>query len=712
MSTEASSSRVPTIDEVQEIVQETLDEKLTNGDISELKVGRNTVRLLSNNIELSGDIETTGSTTIWDGADGRIGTDLVDGVSIDEASTIVWSSLQTFNAGIDMGGDIDMGSNNTVVNLPSPSDPSDAATKNYADSIEQGLEIKDSVVVATESNINLGSSANPNPVDGVNLTDGDRLLLKEQSDATENGIYVASTATDPTTWSRSTDANEDSEVNSGMFVFVEEGDTNSNRGFTLTTSDPITLGSTSLNFTQFSGAGQINAGDGISKSGDTLSIDASVLTGSFLGSTSNNLDVQIASGLEDNSSNSIRVQGDEIADGFLSEGSNPHQISLNTASGLEGDGSNNLRVRGDSIADGFLSEGGQPHQISVNIGAGVESDGANNIRVSGNQVAGNFLSEGSSPQQVSVNLGSGLSDDGSNNIELTNDTISITGGDGITGSSISLGGSGTISVDPSDFAGLSLGSSGSPANLDVQIGDGIRRDGSDNIAVDAADLTGNFIGSSSDNLSVNIGNGLEGDGSNNIRINPQDIVGNGLEEANATTLGIATDGIGSNELDQSVSYSFTASQTIQISQPGSGASNIISLTNTNSSDRLEFTVRSDGSFGFRTNDNSAGTSRDIFTVDPGDGDVTMQSANIVPSTAGNLSIGTTNDYFNEMHATKFITHSPEPRSPAEAWYSLSSYTGGSMEMEEMLADVIEALKNERYKRTELEKRVEYLEQQI
>jgi len=164
--------------------------------------------------------------------------------------------------------------NARVTNADKPTNDSDLATKSYVDSIEQGLDVKDSVRAATDgTNIDLTSSTDPNPIDGVTLNDGDRVLLKDQTDATENGIYNAATATDPTTWVRADDADEDSEVTDGLFTFVAEGTNFDNRGFVLTSDDTITLGTSDINFTQFSGAGQINAGTALLKDGDTLNVD-------------------------------------------------------------------------------------------------------------------------------------------------------------------------------------------------------------------------------------------------------------------------------------------------------------------------------------------------------------------------------------------------------------------------------------------------------
>jgi hypothetical protein len=160
------------------------------------------------------------------------------------------------------------------VTVPTPTNSTDAVTKAYADAITQSLDIKDSVRVASTANIDVASALiNGSTIDGVVVATGDRVLLKNQTTTTQNGIYVvvASGAA-----SRSTDANTSAKVTSGMYVFVSEGTVSADMGYVLTTNDTITLGTTSLTFTQFSGAGQVTAGTGLSKSGNTLSIDTTV----------------------------------------------------------------------------------------------------------------------------------------------------------------------------------------------------------------------------------------------------------------------------------------------------------------------------------------------------------------------------------------------------------------------------------------------------
>ena len=107
-------------------------------------------------------------------------------------------------------------------------------------------------------------------IDGVSLSVGDRVLVKDQTTGSQNGIYVVAAGA----WSRSTDADAPNEITAGLYTFVTEGSTHSDSGWVLTTNDTITIGTTSLTFSQFSGAGQIVAGDGLTKTGNTLNVGA------------------------------------------------------------------------------------------------------------------------------------------------------------------------------------------------------------------------------------------------------------------------------------------------------------------------------------------------------------------------------------------------------------------------------------------------------
>jgi hypothetical protein len=153
-----------------------------------------------------------------------------------------------------------------LTNVADPTSDQDAATKIYVDAIRSGLDVKDSVKVTTTGNITLSGTQT---IDGIAISTDERVLVKSQTTGSENGIYDCKSGG----WVRSSDFDSSAEVTSGAFVFVEQGSTNADAGFVLTTDGTITIGTTALSFTQFSGAGQISAGDGLQKVGNALSVD-------------------------------------------------------------------------------------------------------------------------------------------------------------------------------------------------------------------------------------------------------------------------------------------------------------------------------------------------------------------------------------------------------------------------------------------------------
>lgn len=150
----------------------------------------------------------------------------------------------------------------------------DLTPKWYVDGVAAGMDWKASVRAATVgANITLSGSA-PNTLDGVTLAANDRILVKDQSTPAQNGIYYVSVLGTGSngTWTRATDADVSAEVTGGMSAWVNEGTVNADTAWTLVTNDVITLGSTSLTFTQTSGLGQITAGAGLTKTGNTIDI--------------------------------------------------------------------------------------------------------------------------------------------------------------------------------------------------------------------------------------------------------------------------------------------------------------------------------------------------------------------------------------------------------------------------------------------------------
>lgn len=152
-----------------------------------------------------------------------------------------------------------------ITNLATPSADTDAATKGYVDATRSGLDVKQSVRAATTANITLSGEQT---IDGVSVVSGDRVLVKNQSTGANNGIYVASASS----WARAGDFDTDSEVTGGAFTFVEEGTVNADSGWVLSTDGAITVGTTALTFAQFSGAGSITAGNGLTKTGNTIDV--------------------------------------------------------------------------------------------------------------------------------------------------------------------------------------------------------------------------------------------------------------------------------------------------------------------------------------------------------------------------------------------------------------------------------------------------------
>ena len=135
-----------------------------------------------------------------------------------------------------------------ITNLAAPTGDNDAARKADVDAARTGLDVKVSCRVATTANITLSGTQT---IDGIAVVANDRVLVKNQTTASQNGIYVCAAGA----WTRATDADTDAEVTAGMFTFIEEGTTNADTGWVLSTNAPITVGTTSLTFTQFSGAG-------------------------------------------------------------------------------------------------------------------------------------------------------------------------------------------------------------------------------------------------------------------------------------------------------------------------------------------------------------------------------------------------------------------------------------------------------------------------
>ena len=169
----------------------------------------------------------------------------------------------------------------TITNLGSPVNASDAATKSFVESTAQGLDVKDSCVAATTANITISTALNNgDTLDGVTLSTNDRVLVKDQSTSSENGIYVVGSSP-----ARAADLAAGADA-AGMFTFIEQGTTNADNGFVCTSNKgSAVVGTNNLAYAQFSGAGSVTAGDGLDKSGNTMSVDLKANGGLVIEST-------------------------------------------------------------------------------------------------------------------------------------------------------------------------------------------------------------------------------------------------------------------------------------------------------------------------------------------------------------------------------------------------------------------------------------------
>lgn len=171
-------------------------------------------------------------------------------------------------------GDISWGSHK-ITNLLDPTNPQDAATKNYVDAVVQGLDFKVSVQAASTGNIaTLTNVSATNALDGYTLVAGDRVLLKDQTTASANGIYtINGVGVAPT---RATDADASGELSKGSLTFVENGTVNGGQLWIVTavTATPWTPGTAGSTWTQFSGASTLTAGAGLVASGNSFAVGA------------------------------------------------------------------------------------------------------------------------------------------------------------------------------------------------------------------------------------------------------------------------------------------------------------------------------------------------------------------------------------------------------------------------------------------------------
>jgi hypothetical protein len=168
-----------------------------------------------------------------------------------------------------------------------------AATKQYVDGLAAGINFHQPVIAATSGNLagtyNNGTSGvgatltkatngSIGTIDGATVAVGNRILLRAQTDAKENGIYTITAVGDgsnPWQITRATDSDNSpaGELSNGDFVFVTSGSSNGSKGFLVSTTGTITIGTTDINYAQFNASEAVIAGTNITKNGATIAVE-------------------------------------------------------------------------------------------------------------------------------------------------------------------------------------------------------------------------------------------------------------------------------------------------------------------------------------------------------------------------------------------------------------------------------------------------------
>jgi len=231
--------------------------------------------------------------------DGSNGAATFRAVTADDVPSLLHTKISDFDTGVRTNRLDQMAAptasvslnSQTITNVADPVNAQDAATKGFVEATSQGLDVKDSCVAATTGNITISTALNNgDTLDGVTLSTNDRVLVKDQSTASQNGIYIVGSSP-----ARADDLAAGADA-AGMFTFVEQGSVNADNGFVCTSNKgSAVVGTNNLTFAQFSGAGQITPGDGLDKSGNTLSVDLKANGGLVIESTEIAIDLAASS---------------------------------------------------------------------------------------------------------------------------------------------------------------------------------------------------------------------------------------------------------------------------------------------------------------------------------------------------------------------------------------------------------------------------------
>ena len=258
----------------------TVTNTMLAGSIANNKLENSSVTINTNSLSLGGSL-TLDTDDISEGtnkyfsdelAQDAVGNNVGNGLDYDDTTGAISVDPSEFalNAVGAPTGAVSMATYK-ITGLGTPTDAADAATKGYVDSVAEGLHIHESVVAATTTNVALATALeNGDVLDGITLATGNRILVKNQTTQSENGIYVVQASGQP---SRAADFDTATEVDSGDFVFVYSGTANAGTGW-VQTNRPATIGTDAIVFTQFSGAGTYIGGAGLTLDGTTFNVGA------------------------------------------------------------------------------------------------------------------------------------------------------------------------------------------------------------------------------------------------------------------------------------------------------------------------------------------------------------------------------------------------------------------------------------------------------
>lgn len=372
-------------------------------------------------------------------------------------------------AKIDLSGSFDFSSGTLRASTPSSS--TDVTNKSYVDGlVGAGVFWKEPAAVATVTNINL-SNPGTDTFDEFQITSGARVLVRAQSTQSQNGLYTFNGSGSALT--RTSDADNAAELN-GMAVFVKSGDTLADQAF-VQTNEIANLGSDNVTYVQFSGLGQITAGDGLQKAANTLSLDIKANSG--LKITSGELDTDLGNGLEisgssmtialDASTLTVGAGGLKVSDGGITA----TQLAADSvgASQLADDSVDTAAILNNAVTSQKIGAGqvAQANIANLAVGTGqLAAAGVTEAKLAGS-VAGNGLAGGAGSALSVTPNGSTLTVDASG-VKVSTAGITATElNSSVAGNGLSGGGGSALSVALGD--GLNL----SGNNVQVNKGQGL-----------------------------------------------------------------------------------------------------------------------------------------------------------------------------------------------------------------------------------------------